>query len=406
MLPWDSPFQYVLVRQDLGWRHHAQRSASCTVRGNRSHRYICHCDESTEGQVDLRMRTLISLRMILLAVVSGIAVAVAARVVTRSSPTVIFTLVGALIGVIGTFWVEHAATRFGTKEKDFKSRSREYDEIAERISSAGPEDQMSALSALETLAQRDPDKRQQAIDNLCAFLRTPVQSPSGELKARRRVQSVLTSHLRNISGTDDQGEYWPEMNIDLHGATLIDFDFDYCRVVHSSFERASFIGDASFAKASLGKYALFSAADFNGKAIFSGATFERAVFDGVRFRDEALFIAATSVNEIDFTETVFGAEARFSDMFVGGRASFDLALFNRSAQFNGCQFRGIIAFKGTLFRGRLIMSNMSFAYDSNFDSAQFSDDVFFDGSIFRGDVSFRGAIFRGRLSIRTVDGSG
>jgi uncharacterized protein YjbI with pentapeptide repeats len=56
------------------------------------------------------------------------------------------------------------------------------------------------------------------------------------------MQQVLTSHLR----PDDGDAFWDNINLDLKGATLIDFILAGCRVRTGRFREATFSGAAWF----------------------------------------------------------------------------------------------------------------------------------------------------------------
>ncbi|WP_349497486.1 pentapeptide repeat-containing protein [Crossiella sp. CA-258035] len=101
--------------------------------------------------------------------------------------------------------------------------------------------------------------------------------------------------------------FWPDIDLDLTAATLVDFTLTDCRVRTARFDRADFTGEASF-----------TGTEFAGNATFSRAIFrELASFSGV----------------------VVGATARFGRAIFSDVASFDGSTFAGKATFTGVRLR-------------------------------------------------------------------
>ncbi|MBB1155662.1 MULTISPECIES: pentapeptide repeat-containing protein [Amycolatopsis] len=230
--------------------------------------------------------------------------------------------------------------------------------------------------ALERVAQDNPGQRQTVVNVLCAYLRTPYTEPAptktgvrrplvanrrlglrlpppgvdrlaGEVRQERgvrlTVQRILTQHLN--PGTDPRHPditFWPGIDLDLTGATLVEFSLLGCRV---------------------------------REAIFAGATFlDDAWFDFTTFTDVATFEGATFTSDARFNHAVFGSAAWFLD-----------TTFAANAGFNGTEFLG-----GTMF------TRSMFAKNAAFDGAIFAEDREIDGASFARSPTFEDAEFRGR----------
>src|SRR3954454_15782770 len=86
--------------------------------------------------------------------------------------------------------------------------------------------------------------------------RKSAQKLAQELLVRQTAQRRLAYHLRRPAGTssDDaqrveacpEETFWPGMNLDLTGATLVNFVMRDISVVDAGFFRATFSGNASF----------------------------------------------------------------------------------------------------------------------------------------------------------------
>ncbi|MER5322938.1 pentapeptide repeat-containing protein [Streptosporangium roseum] len=78
------------------------------------------------------------------------------------------------------------------------------------------------------------------------------------------------------------------MNLDLTGATLIDFDLTSGHVTKAIFDKATFTETARFSEATFTETAEFNGATFTGYVEFDGATFIRdAWFNGAAVANPA-----------------------------------------------------------------------------------------------------------------------
>ena len=156
-----------------------------------------------------------------------------------------------------------------------------------------PEVRLAGLQILGDLGDAEPDLRERIADTVCAYLRTPLSfdvttdvfdlAPGqfAELRARGAAQRLLTDRTRPGPGRP----LWEDIDLQLSGATLIDFDAGGCRLARADFSGAQFYGTTSFADATFGgKQSGFGAeisfaltpggqqgrAAFHGPADFSG----------------------------------------------------------------------------------------------------------------------------------------
>jgi hypothetical protein len=228
--------------------------------------------------------------------------------------------------------------------------------------------------ALERVAQDNPGQRQSVVNVLCAYLRAPYTEPvptragvrrplvsanrlglrpvppgvaahAGEARQERgvrlTVQRILTQHLN--PGEDPKHPdptFWAHIDLDLTGATLVEFSLLGCRV---------------------------------REAIFTGATFlSEAWFDYTTFTDVAMFEGATFTSDARFTGAVFDSTAWFGD-----------ATFAGEAQFYGTEFDGGTVFARSSFAGKAAFDGAIFAEDRNIDEADFTQPPTFEDTEFR-----------------------
>ncbi len=182
-----------------------------------------------------------------------------------------------------------------------------YVKAAEQLGSDKAPVRLAGLYALERLAQDTPEHRQIIVEVICAYLRMPYTVPAEwdastepeatqdqavsatdkkpdtgydpleERQVRLAAQRILTRHLR----PDEGSKFWPDIDIDLSGAVLIDFNFDRCSVRITDFIATTFTGSTSFDEAIFSSHAFFDRATFSGFTWFNGAIFNGdARFDG------------------------------------------------------------------------------------------------------------------------------
>ncbi|WP_157528904.1 pentapeptide repeat-containing protein [Nocardia sp. NRRL S-836] len=253
------------------------------------------------------------------------------------------------------------------------------------------------LYALERVAQDNPNQRQTVINVICAYLRSPYTPPpeqpaarqtglcatarqstaadrvaartaaarriglrpprpastSEQLRQEREVrltaQRILTTHLcpepDEAIGSPTNTLYWAEAyDLDLTGATLIDFHAIGLTVRNATFIDVCFSGNTWFMGATFAGRALFSGATFVNVAVFSDATFARNVrFSSVMFGGDAWFKAVTFASDAWFNWATFAADALFGGVTFTSGAWFNGASFPGGAWFNGATFNDIAA---------------------------------------------------------------
>jgi uncharacterized protein YjbI with pentapeptide repeats len=323
--------------------------------------------------------------------------------------------------------------------------TEEYTKAVDQLGSDKPPVRLGGLYALERLAQNNLDQRQTIVNVLCAYLRMPytppetptmrqpslgvrrpllrTASPLGirpamsapsadrntpaiqEREVRLAAQHILIDHLRDpppIHGDNDSLDemadftipdtLWLGMSIDLTNATLIDLNFNNCRVQTATFTGAVFNGRARFNEVLFLGAAEFGGAQFRGGAEFGAVQFRRrAEFNGARFGGDA-----------GFTATWFGGFTVFSDVQFGGSAEFDGARFCSVAGFDGARFDGNAGFSRTSFDSYAAFNDVWFNDIADFSWTRFSRDVMFVDAQFKGLTRFGGSQFEQEVPAELV----
>ncbi|MET9260117.1 hypothetical protein [Amycolatopsis sp. NPDC004079] len=180
--------------------------------------------------------------------------------------------------------------------------------------------QLGGLYALERLGQNSPDQRQTIVNVLCAYLRmfsdsAADTSPARDQHAvqqgrvRHAVGEVLAAHLRPEA---PDSRFWPAVDLDLGGASLLDFDLSGCRVRSADFRATTFVGIARFEGTNFTDTVSFASAAFTAEADFTRAIFvQRPHFTSVSFGSDAVFTSAHFTSGFTFDDAVFLARSRF-----------------------------------------------------------------------------------------------
>lgn len=332
-----------------------------------------------------------------------------------------------------------------------------YLKAVEQLGSAQAAVRHGGLYALERVAQDNPAQRQTVVDVVCAYLRnpyTPLSAASGprrlgvrrpllrstvahrmptpspgtghdrqdrlqEREVRLTAQRLLRRHLQPGDNLDQlRDTFWADIDLDLTGATLIDFTLTDCRVGTTTFREATFTGPAGFNGAAFTGDAQFEGATFTDAARFddaafsSVASFARATFNGdarfyrvsftgnawfgwAIFTRNAWFAEATIVGYADFGKATFTGNARFEGVTFSRNGKFEAATFNGDALFRGVTFSGDAQFGSAIFTSVARFGGATFTRDARFDEATFTKDVIFSGANFNCDARFDEVTFNG-----------
>jgi len=284
-----------------------------------------------------------------------------------------------------------------------------YTKAVEQLGSADAAVRLGGLYALERVAQHNPEQRQTVVNVICAYLRMPYTLPGGaevageasggrdprqEREVRLTAQKVVSSHLVPSRDGAEVGSFWPGIDLNLAGATLIDWRFAGRLVRNAQFKGATFSGDAGFEAATFTGNAGFEGAQFTGRARFDKTDFRRrARFGRSKFGGFASLRGAMFADRAEFGEAVFTGEVWFEDATFVGHAQFGDAVFKGDAWFDGATFSAGVAFGGASFTGEARFDRATFSGAARFDGATFDGDVRFEKTTFVGDAQFNNVTF-------------
>lgn len=165
-----------------------------------------------------------------------------------------------------------------------------YSKAADQLGNEKAPVRLAGLYALERLAGGYAPHRQTIVNVLCAYLRMPFKHNSKnaeELQVRKTAQRILMLHLRAGSVEQPNEGFWPDVDLDFSGATLVGLNLTHCSIrsivcYETTFlELVSFRGTEFRTKADFNKAAFKDRVDFRG-TVFGGdrGSFNGAVFAG------------------------------------------------------------------------------------------------------------------------------
>ncbi|ALG12772.1 pentapeptide repeat-containing protein [Kibdelosporangium phytohabitans] len=262
-----------------------------------------------------------------------------------------------------------------------------YARAADQLGSEKAPVRLAGLYGLERLAQVDARYRQTVVNVICSYLRMPYAPPEqtndvvgdvAERGVRVAAQRIIAAHMRPA----DEELFWPDVDIDLSGATLIDFRLDNCRARLATFDRAHFAGDISFV-----------GSQFSGPVRFLNARFVSRRAD---------FQTAWFASGVDFTGAGFAGDADFNGMKVNGEAQFTKTVFAGMVDFSQAAFSALGSFRTVMFVGRCEFAGAWFAAEADFSGSTFSKDAAFNGVRFGAHVEALGAYFAAHCSFRSA----
>lgn len=235
-----------------------------------------------------------------------------------------------------------------------------YTKAVEQLGSDKAPVRLGGLYALERLAQDNPSQRQTIVNVWCAYLRMPYTIPADEppdteaneetqrahreavqeKEVRLTAQRLLSEHVyQELEKTVPSWTFWEDIDLNLTGATLINFDLSFCHLRYAAFASTNFIGSAYFNSTTFSNTVTFDMTTFNSPTNFGSATFEGSVrfrraifvdyanFESAQFKNISTFDGISFRDYADFDHAVFDAETSFANTVLVNNCSFQGAAF-------------------------------------------------------------------------------
>lgn len=281
---------------------------------------------------------------------------------------------GALAGLYVSYRKQRTDEANHLRDQD-KLFTERYTQAVAQLGNPAAAVRLGGVYALARIADDSQRDRATCLKVLCAYLRMPYdpdhsKADPAEREVRTTAQTALAERLR-----PDNAGFWPDAQINLTGAYLIDLDFRSISVRAFMAHGATFSG-----------YASFTEATFSGYAGFYEATFSKnAWFDKAKFGGNAGFYEAKFGGYAWFTETTFSRDASFGQAKFGGWAWFNKAAFGGKAEFNGATFSETAWFDEATFSKDAVFEKTTFGESASFYEAMFGGNAGFAEATFHRD---------------------
>ncbi|WP_290062633.1 pentapeptide repeat-containing protein [Amycolatopsis solani] len=183
-------------------------------------------------------------------------------------------------------------------QKDHDATERRVTEIygkaADQLGSDKAPVRLAGLYSLERLAGGYAEHRQTIVNVLCAYLRMPYEPGDDtleELQVRKTAQRILLLHLRPGKPEAPNGDFWPDIDLDFSGATLVGLTLTHCSIRSIVCYGTTFLELTSLRGTEFRTKADFNKAEFKDRADLRGTVFggDRDSFNGTVFAGPADF---------------------------------------------------------------------------------------------------------------------
>jgi uncharacterized protein YjbI with pentapeptide repeats len=242
--------------------------------------------------------------------------------------------------------------------------SERFAQAAELLGSERSATRMGGVYALAALADEWKENRQQCIDLLCGYLRTPIELVSTGLQPGSVPVARVDIPPPPIT---PRGLAPRPENSSTVSSTLIDSYRKNRLEVATQYVTSSAADEVAVRKAVISSIARGTRRELGAANSWSDMTFDlsRCFLDG-----------------LDFSECYFSQKVDFNWSIFGGSTNFRKAHFAQNAQFDGCIFTGRTWFSGTTFAGH-----------AWFRAAEFRKEAAFGATVFQGGMLFSFAHF-------------
>lgn len=330
---------------------------------------------------------------------------------------------GGMVALVVSYRKQRNAEAAENRE-DNRLVSEEFSVATEKLGSDSAPVRLAGIYALERIGQNNPTQRQVIANVLCAYLRMPfhvdeqewtkrirgdatnedavdVGVPQAatdlydfesELQVRETAQRIIKKHLYWPQGCKNPPDsFWGALEVDLSGATLVDFSLSDCRIQRLKMPYTKLVGLTG-----VDRSAIHDQLDMRNARICSGLTLQdsdcRGGFTlfGAHLKGpmalrgtkiEQYLNARRVVSEIsfDFHGVIIDGDLIFASSISNGLASFSSVTVKGGAFFTNSSFNSSAFFDQAIFEGFSVFSAARFNNKVNFSTARFSNGAYLDG---------------------------
>ncbi|WP_330273925.1 hypothetical protein OG205_45500 [Lentzea sp. NBC_00516] len=208
-----------------------------------------------------------------------------------------------------------------------------YSSAAEQLGSDQAAVRLAGLYALERLGRNSNDRtlRQSIIDVVCAYLRMPFREDASspgvnresELEVRRAGQRLIIRHCYTVGISDRDGEeilsedFWPNLDIDLSGASLDEFELVFCECRSLTLDRATIARKTALDGTKVRGKVSCEGTKFHGQVVLSGFEATFTSFNGATFESGMYMEDSKPGAVLGFSRAEVRRKAVFQDCTFG-----------------------------------------------------------------------------------------
>lgn len=237
--------------------------------------------------------------------------------------------------------------------------SERFAQAAEMLGSERTATRMGGVYALAALADEWTENRQQCVDLLCGYLRTPIQwvvgAQPGEATGGRLDLPSPPSTPRALLPRPENSPFV---------LTQVMEDYRKSRsAVADMYVRASATDEVAVRKAVVSSIARGTKRPDGDRASWSNMSFD---------------LSRCYLEDLDFSDCRFHQQVNFNGSIFGGSTNMRKIYFGKNAQFDGCIFTGRTWFSGATFAGNAWFRASEFCKEAAFGRVAFEDGMLFN----------------------------
>jgi hypothetical protein len=262
--------------------------------------------------------------------------------------------------------IEHGEAKLKTAEH-FSER---FGQAAEMLGSERPATRIGGVYALAALADEWRDNRQQCIDLLCGYMRTPIQG------IERGYQTSSTGSRRDI----EPPPHTPRELLPRPHQSPVKFAHLWATYRSQRTRIGALYTDTASADEIEVRRAVLS-------SIARGT--RRPTDDPTSWSSMSFDLSRCYLEGIDFENCRFLKIVDFNRSIFGGTTNMRGSYFAQNVQFDGCLFTGRAWFSDAVFAGHAWFRSAEFCKEVRFGETQFREGMLFNFAYFEQRPHFR-----------------
>ncbi|ACL39067.1 hypothetical protein Achl_1073 [Pseudarthrobacter chlorophenolicus A6] len=264
--------------------------------------------------------------------------------------------------------IEQRASQLETADH-FSGR---FAQAAEMMGSERAATRMGGVYALAALADEWEENRQQCVDLLCGYLRTPMQrslpTSSSQQASAQKIELPPPASIPRFMVPEPAEQSTPTLGlVQKYRQARADLASQYKRaaVDELAIRRAVLSSIARGTKRPLEDKSSWSKMSFD----FGECFLPSVDLADCQFLERVNFNAVTFISSVDMRRAHFAQQAQFTGCYFNHNATFTGVTFAKGVSFRAAQFNLNADFTGASFGGAMLFAHVEFKKDPAFSRA-------------------------------------